>query len=114
VLKYNLDGVQVKFEQKDVVSFNQDEQNRIIKLIKTLDNSTNFTANRNALILKILLFHGVRISELINLQWNNVQEEYDEVDGYIYRFTYMGKGAKERSLDFPIAFIDNNIEQIML
>jgi integrase/recombinase XerD len=109
ILKSNITGIKVKFEQKEADSFNQDEQSRIINLIKTLDKSDNFTANRNALILKILLFHGVRINELINLQWHNVQEEYDEIDGCVYRFNYMGKGAKERSLDFPIAFIENNL-----
>jgi site-specific recombinase XerD len=57
----------------------------------------------------MLLFHGVRIDELINLQSNNVSEEYDETDGYVYRFTYTGKGAKERSLDFPVPFIENNL-----
>ena len=112
ILKANITGVKVKFEQKEADSFNQDEQNRIINLIKTLDKSHNFTANRNSLILKILLFHGVRINELINLQWIHTREEYDEVDGCVYRFQYMGKGAKERSLDFPIAFVETNLDII--
>ncbi len=112
MLKLNITGVKVKLEQKEAASFNQDEQNRIIDYIKQLDQSINFTSNRNALILKMLLFHGIRIDELINLQWDKVQEEYDETDGYVYRFTYIGKGAKERSLDFPISFIRNNLEII--
>lgn len=111
-IKNNITGVKVKFEQKQSESFNQDEQAKIVGLIKQLDQAKNFTANRNALILKILLFHGVRIDELINLTWDNVAEEYDETDGYVYRFTYMGKGAKERSLDFPVNFIENNLEII--
>ncbi|MFN7093772.1 MAG: hypothetical protein ACK4M7_00255 [Burkholderiales bacterium] len=65
---------------------------------------------RSALVLKALLFHGVRIDELINLKWKKVSKEYDEADGYIYKFTYMGKGVKERSLDFPISFIAKNLE----
>lgn len=111
-IKVNITGVKVKFEQKEVESFNQDEQSKIIGLIKQLDKSKNFTANRNALILKMLLFHGIRISELINLTWDKVQEDYDEEDGCIYKFIYMGKGSKERSLDFPIGFISNNLEII--
>ena len=111
-IKLNITGVKVKLEQKEAESFNQDEQNRIIAYIKKLDQLKGFIANRSALILKMLLFHGIRIDELIHLQWSNVQEEYDETDGYVYRFTYVGKGAKERSLDFPITFISNNIEKI--
>ncbi|MBY0379698.1 MAG: tyrosine-type recombinase/integrase [Burkholderiales bacterium] len=111
-IKTKISGVKVKIEQKESESFNQDEQNRIIAYIKILDQSKNFTAHRNALILKMLLFHGVRIDELINLQSNNVSEEYDETDGYVYRFIYTGKGAKERSLDFPIPFIENNLNII--
>ncbi|MFN7094853.1 MAG: tyrosine-type recombinase/integrase, partial [Burkholderiales bacterium] len=111
-LKSNITGVKVKFEQKEAESFNQDEQAKIIGVIKQLDQSKTFTANRMTLILKVLLFHGVRIDELINLTWNKVSEEYDEADGYIYKFTYMGKGVKERSLDFPISFIAKNLEVI--
>lgn len=111
-LKLNINGVKVKLEQKEAQSFNQDEQNKIVNYIKLLDQSTNFTANRNSLILKMLLFHGIRINELINLQWQHVQEEYDETDGYVYRFTYTGKGAKERSLDFPVAFVNDNLKVI--
>lgn len=112
MLKSNLSGIKVKFEQKEAESFNADEQQRIIGLIKKLDQAKNFTAQRNSLILKILLFHGVRIDELLSLTWDKVQEEYDEQDGCIYRFTYMGKGAKERSLDFPVTFISSNIVAI--
>lgn len=112
MLKLNITGVKVKLEQKEAESFNQDEQNRIIDYIKKLDQAKIFTANRNSLILKMLLFHGIRIDELINLTWDKVQEEYDEADGYVYRFTYTGKGAKERSLDFPEVFISKNLEII--
>ena len=111
-LKLNITGVKVKLEQKESQSFNQDEQNRIISYIKKLDHAKNFLSNRSALILKMLLFHGIRIDELINLQWTRVEEEYDKDDGYVYRFTYIGKGAKERSLDFPVTFISNNLEII--
>ena len=31
------------------------------------------TTNINTLILKMLLFHGIRIDELINLHWDKVQ-----------------------------------------
>jgi integrase/recombinase XerD len=108
-IKLNITGVKVKLEQKEAESFNKDEQNRIINYIKKMDISKNFIANRSSLILKMLLFHGIRISELINLSWDNLVEEYDEADGYIYRFTYTGKGSKERSLDFPVTFVANNL-----
>ncbi len=107
-IKENITGVKVKYVENEATSFNLEEQTKIITLIKKLDTSSNFTANRNAVILKILLFHGVRINELLNLKWQDISEEYSEEEGYVYRLKYIGKGLKERTLDFPINFLDKN------
>ena len=52
MLKSNLSGIKVKFELRDAESFNADEQQRIIGLIKKLDLAHNFTAQRNSFILR--------------------------------------------------------------
>ena len=111
-LRDNINGVVVKTIQKDVAIYNDDEQSKIIGLINKLDTSRNFRDHRNSLILKFLLFHGIRIDELINLKWPDVEEVYDEQEGYLYKFWYIGKGNKVRDLDFPINFVEKNFEVI--
>ena len=112
ILRSKVTGVKIKLVDKEVAAFNDNEQSKIIGVIQRLDASNNFRDHRMALILKLLLFHGIRIDELINLKWSNVEEIYDENEGYIHRFRYMGKGSKERDLEFPISFTEKNFEII--
>jgi integrase len=111
-LRSKVTGIKVKTVDREVESFNEDEQAKIISLINSLDESKNFRDQRLSLILKLLMFHGVRIDELINLKWENVEEIHDDVAGYVYKFWYMGKGSKERDLDFPMAFVEKNFDAI--
>lgn len=90
-LKTNINGFKIKAEQKEKESFSQDDQHRILALTNKLDEKDSFLPNRNSLILKILLFTGVRISELINIKWTDVQTYTD-----YYEILIKGKGNKER------------------
>ena len=112
ILKNKVTGVTIKKIDKPVEVFNEIEQQKIKHLIQELDKTNGLKNNRLSLILKLLLFHGVRISELCNLTWENVTIEYDNIYGEIYKFNYMGKGQKVRDLDFPILFIQSNIDII--
>ena len=62
-----------------------------MNLTSKLDTKDGFLPNRNSLLLKILLFTGVRISELINIKWTDVEECSDH-----YEILIKGKGNKER------------------
>lgn len=112
ILKNKVTGVAIKKVDKPVDVFSEIEQQKIKNLIQELDKSNGLKNNRLSLILKLLLFHGVRVSELCNLTWDDVTTEYDDVYGEIYKFHYLGKGQKVRDLDFPVLFIQNNIEAI--
>lgn len=112
ILKNKVTGVTIKKIDKPVDVFNDVEQQKIKNLIQELDKTNGLKNNRLALILKLLLFHGVRISELCNLTTDDVSVEYDDVYGEMYKFHYMGKGQKVRDLDFPILFIQNNLDVI--
>ena len=112
ILKSKVTGVKIKVADKEVESFTEADQSKIIGLINFLDKSNNFRDHRLSLILKLLLFHGIRIDELINLKWADIEEVYDENEGYIFKFWYTGKGKKERDLDFPISFTEKNFEII--
>ena len=112
ILKNKVTGVTIKKIDKPVDVFSEFEQQKIKNLIQELDQTNGLKNNRLSLILKLLLFHGVRVSELCNLTWDDVTTEYDDVYGEIYKFHYLGKGQKVRDLDFPVLFIQNNIEAI--
>lgn len=105
-------GVTLKKIDKPVDAFTEIEQQKIKTLIQELDKTNGLKNNRLSLILKLLLFHGVRISELCNLTWDDVSIEYDDTHGEIYKFNYFGKGQKVRDLDFPVLFVQSNIEAI--
>ncbi len=112
ILKNRVTGVTIKKIDKPVDAFTEIEQQKIKTLIQELDKSKVLRNNRLSLILKLLLFHGVRISELCSLTWDDVTVEYDDTYGEIYKFHYLGKGQKVRDLDFPILFVQSNIETI--
>lgn len=112
ILKNKVTGVTLKKIDQPVEVFSEIEQQKIKKLIQVLDKSNGLKNNRLALILKLLLFHGVRVSELCNLTWDDVAVEYDDIYGEIYKFSYLGKGQKVRSLDFPTLFVQSNLEII--
>ena len=112
ILKNKVTGVTIKKVDKPVDVFNDVEQQKIKNLIQALDRTNGLKNNRLSLILKLLLFHGVRISELCNLTVDDVSIEYDDVYGEMYKFHYMGKGQKVRDLDFPVLFVQNNLEII--
>ena len=112
ILKNKVTGVTIKKIDKPVDASSETEQQKRKTLIQELDNTNGLKNNRLALILKLLLFHGVRISELCNLTWDDVSIEYDDAYGEIYKFNYMGKGQKVRDLDFPVLFVQSNIDII--
>ena len=112
ILKNKVTGVTIKKIDKPVDAFSEVEQQKIKNLIQELDKTNGLKNNRLSLILKLLLFHGVRISELCNLTWDDVSVEYDDVHGEIYKFNYLGKGQKVRDLDFPVLFVQSNIDII--
>lgn len=112
ILKNKVTGVTIKKIDKPVDVFSEIEQQKIKNLILELDKTNGIKNNRFSLILKLLLFHGVRISELCNLTWDDISTEYDDTYGEIYKFNYIGKGQKVRDLDFPVLFIQSNIDII--
>ena len=112
ILKNKVTGVNIKKIDKPVDVFSETEQQKIRQLIQELDKTNGLKNNRLSLILKLLMFHGVRISELCGLTWDFVSTEYDDIHGEIYKFSYIGKGNKIRELDFPILFIQSNLDVI--
>ncbi len=103
-LKTNIHGFKIKAEQKEKESFSQDDQHRILSLTNKLDEKDGFLPNRNSLLLKILLFTGVRISELINIKWIDIQDCTDH-----YEILIKGKSNKERKTYLSKNYAEINI-----
>lgn len=95
-LKLNLDGIKIKTEQKEKQGFTQSEQKLLLDYVSTLETKNSYLAQRNALLIKVLLYTGARISELINIKWQDIVDHYDDNHGYIYVVLLRGKGNKER------------------
>ena len=113
-IKLRLDSLKIKTEQKEKESFAQNEQNRLLKYVNYLDAKKTYLAQRNALLVKILLHTGIRISELVNIKWSDITEHYDEKYGYIYVLLVYGKGNKERFTYLHHDEVTNNLEFLKL
>ncbi|MDE1907476.1 MAG: tyrosine-type recombinase/integrase, partial [Rhodospirillales bacterium] len=113
-LKLKLDGIKIKTEQKEKDSFAQNEQAKLLNYLITLDAKKSYLAQRNSLLIKILLHTGVRISELINIKWSGIAEHYDDKHGYIYVILVYGKGNKERFTYLQHDEVKDNLEFLKL
>lgn len=109
-IRKNISGIKIKTAQKEKVGFSQNEQQQLTNYVKKLDTKNTYLAQRNALIIKLLMHTGVRISELINIKWADVTEYDDEKHGLIYVILVKGKGDKERYVYLSYEYASNNME----
>ncbi|MGM0518235.1 MAG: tyrosine-type recombinase/integrase [Campylobacterota bacterium] len=82
----------------------KDEINRFLKAIDTFE-FTQDTASRNRLILKIIIYTGIRVSEMLNLKVKDIFKEDD-----VYLFQIRGKGNKPRVVMIKEAIIKNDLD----
>ncbi len=87
---YPCDNIKVKKQSKTLPKYLSNQQ--IQKLLKSIDVKDYFSA-RDQIIIEILYTTGIRISELINIEVNDVDlnEQFIKVQG---------KGKKERFVPF--------------
>lgn len=69
-----------------------DEYYKFLETIDKVNWKTNII-NRNRLMLKILLITGIRVGELINIKFDDINEEENT-----YSIQIIGKGNKKRSV----------------
>ncbi len=108
-LRDKFNGVKIKTTQKEKVGLLQAEQMRLITHLKHLDGQSSYLPQRNALLIKILLYTGLRISELINIKWTDLAKTEDKIHGTIYSILVTGKGNKERFAYILAAEIEKNL-----
>ena len=111
-LKKNLTKLKlsIKVEKPEVKSFSLSEQDQLKKYLEKLDKENDFISQRNALLIKILLYTGARISEILNIKWTDLSEIDGGADGLVYAVLLKGKGNKERYTYLLYDEFQDNIE----
>ena len=87
----------IKQEYKESEALTPGEVKRLLVLFEKKTNS--FNKNRDALLIKLILFMGIRASECLDLTLNdftqiNVTQDVEEIE--VYKIRVQGKGNKER------------------
>jgi integrase/recombinase XerD len=108
--KFN--GLNIKTAQKEKTGLLQSEQQSIIAYLKFLDNQASYLTQRNSLLIKVLLYTGLRISELIHIKWIDLSKIEDKKHGYIYSILVKGKGNKERFAYITASEIESNLNYL--
>jgi len=100
----NWGGLRGKSGTKLPSFMNQDEVNRFLEAIDKYEFTDN-TAYRNRLIIKIILYTGIRVSEMLNLR---IKDIFDEND--VYMLQIRGKGNKPRVVMIKKSIIENDLQ----
>jgi len=100
----NWGGLRGKSGTKLPSFMNQDEVNRFLEAIDKYEFTDN-TAYRNRLIIKIILYAGIRVSEMLNLRIKDIFNEND-----IYMLQIRGKGNKPRVVMIKKSIIENDLQ----
>ena len=100
----NWQGLSGKSGSKLPSFMNEDEVNRFLNAIDSFDFSENL-AYRNRLILKIIIYTGIRVSEMLNLKIKDIFKEDD-----IYMLQIRGKGNKPRVVMIKCNIIENDLQ----
>ena len=100
----NWQGLSGKSGSKLPSFMNEDEVNRFLNAIDSFEFSENL-AYRNRLILKIIIYTGIRVSEMLNLKIKDIFKEDD-----IYMLQIRGKGNKPRVVMIKCNIIENDLQ----
>lgn len=99
----NWGGLSGKSGTKLPSFMNKDEIDRFLNAIDTFEFSDN-TSYRNRLILKIIIYTGVRVSEILNLKIKDIFKEDN-----VYLLQIRGKGNKPRVVMIKSSIIENDL-----
>lgn len=83
---------------------NKDEISRFLEAIDSYEFSPE-TVYRNRLILKIIIYTGIRVSEMLNLKMKDIFKEDD-----VYILQVRGKGNKPRVVMIKSKIIENDLQ----
>ncbi|QKF82042.1 tyrosine-type recombinase/integrase [Halarcobacter ebronensis] len=100
----NWGGLRGKSGTKLPAFMNKEEINRFLEAIESFEFSIE-TSYRNRLILKIIIYTGIRVSEMLNLRIRDIFKEDD-----VYILQVRGKGNKPRVVMIKAKIIENDLQ----
>ncbi len=103
----NWGGVAGKRGAKLPEFMSEDEIHRFLDALDSVDFKQN--TSRNRLIIKIIIFTGIRVSEALNLKRKDISE-----DGDLYILRIRGKGNKYRVVMIKKHLIENLLQNIAI
>ena len=95
----------IKKEDKEVEALNVDEVQRLLALFEK--SSKSFNKNRDALLIKLILFTGIRASECLNVKLQDMSLLQEEG---VYKIKVLGKGNKERYVYIAVEKIERELD----
>ncbi|WP_169778743.1 tyrosine-type recombinase/integrase [Campylobacter curvus] len=100
-------GISGSKGQKLPEFMSEEEVKKFLNAIDTADFKVN--TNRNRLIIKIIVFTGIRVSEALNLKRKDISE-----DGELYVIRIRGKGNKYRIVMIKRVLIEDLLDTIAI
>ncbi|WP_207563212.1 tyrosine-type recombinase/integrase [Sulfurimonas aquatica] len=95
----------IKKESVEVDALTAEEVVRLLELFKK--RSSSFNKNRDALLIKLILFTGIRASECLAVKLSDISLIEDES---VYKIKIAGKGSKERFVYIKAESIQTELE----
>ena len=103
----NWGGLSGKSGTKLPSFMNKVEIDKFLNAIDTFEFTENI-AYRNRLILKIIIYTGVRVSEILNLKMKDIFKEEN-----VYLLQIKGKGNKPRVVMIKSSIIENDLKHLL-
>lgn len=106
---FTLAGAQKRFKQGLPTYLDEDEIKRFLDSLESYKAKHEIISIRNKLIIKLIIFSGARVSEILELESNNlfIQDEY-------YGLKLKGKGNKYRIVFVKASSIESNLKEWLL
>lgn len=106
---YLFRNIKIQIEKKQKQYLTQEEVNRLLNYIKPFGNT--FLQIRNKLMIKFLLFAGLRVSELLGLKISDITTA--EEDKNVFKIRVFGKGRKEAFCYIDRSKIEDDLEEFL-
>ncbi|AHJ13028.1 tyrosine-type recombinase/integrase [Sulfurospirillum multivorans] len=104
-------GLKFKTEKRVPPSLDKNTKQLLLNEIeKKILEKNDYVAFRDSLMLKLMIFAGLRISEVLKLKYKAFVEE----DENIYSFLVIGKGNKERITYIEKDLIEDELSELLL
>lgn len=103
-------NIKVQKETKEKKYLTDEEIGRLLDVLERKKKNPSYTNFKNVLLIKLLLFGGLRINEALNLQIGDF--EFGN-GGSVYKVRVLGKGNKEGYVYIKKELIEDELNEII-